>query len=105
MCADPNPLIGYIAQQGVQRHAVSSAGKGINPNEHSLNLQQLSAHLVRHLLGVDGGLCMNAHGRELFEHAMKAIVGRRRVGARLAITAPEDRYLASFVTGHVEFSR
>src|SRR5258708_5357206 len=44
---------------------------------------------------------MDTHGSEGFEHTMKAVVFRRRVGSRLPVAAPDDCYFTT--QGHVEF--
>ena len=63
----------------------------IDPNEDAIGLQQLGAPLVGKLLVIDGRFGIDADRGEFLEDAMKAIVGRGGVAARLAVTTPDNR--------------
>src|SRR3954447_9399831 len=94
MRTDPWPPFRHLAQQGIERLARFFAIlKRIDPHKYAVGLQQLRANLVGKLLVIDGWLGINADRGELFEDAMKAIIGRGRVASCLAVAPPDNRNL------------
>src|SRR3954447_20774600 len=90
--ANPWSPFRHLAQQGIKRLARFVAIlKRIDPHKDAVGLQQLRPNLVGKLLVIDGWLGMNADRGELFEDAMKAIIGRGRIASRLAIATPDNR--------------
>jgi hypothetical protein len=90
MRADPGAARGNLAQQRIKRAAGSALMNRIDPHEYAVSQQQLLAHILRELFGIDRGLGANAERVELFEDAVEAIVVRRRGSAGLGIAAPEN---------------
>jgi hypothetical protein len=94
MRTDPWPPFGHLAQQGIKRLARFFAIlQRIDPHKDAVGLQQLRANFVGKLLVIDGWLGMNADRGELFEDAMKAIIGRGRIASRLVVAPPDNRNL------------
>src|SRR5215212_9049554 len=91
MRANPWSPFRHLAQQGIKRLARFVAIlKRIDPHKDAVGLQQLCANFVGKLFVIDGRFGINADRGELFEDAMKAIVGRGRIAPRVAIAAPDN---------------
>jgi hypothetical protein len=90
--ADPRTARRHIAQQRVKHRARLALVNRIDPDQHAIDLQELLAHLVCHVigkhrrLGLDAGIC------QLLEHAMEAVVLRRGSAACVTIATPEHRH-------------
>jgi hypothetical protein len=52
-------------------------------------------HLVRHIVGIDRRLRVNAERSQRLKNATESIMLRRRLTARLAVPAPEHRDFAA----------
>src|SRR4051812_30211582 len=64
--------------------------KWVNPDEHTIRLQELRADRVGERLVIDGRLGLNAERRQFLEDAMEAIVARRRLASCGVVPAPDD---------------
>src|SRR6266446_3266932 len=99
--ADPGSARGYVTQHRVEYRPGLPLMDRIDPHEHSINRQKLLAHLLGDVVGINRRLGMNAKRRQLFEHAVKAIVLRGCGSPYLAIAAPDDCDPIGFYSGHI----
>jgi len=72
--ADPRSTRCYVTQHRVEHRSGLPFMDRINPHEHSINRQELFAHLVGDVVVIDRRLGINAKCCQLFEDAVKAIV-------------------------------
>src|SRR5262249_4687691 len=105
MGAHPRPARRNVAQQGVEHGARPAGIERIDPDEHAVEAEELVAHLVREGLVEHGGRGVDAGPAQLLEDVVIAIVVRRRRAARLAVAAPENRYLGGLIAVHAQSPR
>jgi hypothetical protein len=73
----------------------------VDPDEHSIDRQELFAYLIGDIVGIDRRLGVNAKRRQLFEDAVIAIILGICGSPRLAVATPENCDPIVFHIGHV----
>jgi len=95
MRTDPRPG-GDFPQQRIECSARLPLVDRIDPDQHTIDDQQLLADLIGEFLVVDRRLRIDADRGQFLEDAMKAIVLRRCRAACFGVTTPQDRDLGAF---------
>jgi hypothetical protein len=73
----------------------------INPHEHSVNRQELLAHLIGDVVVINRRLGINAKCCQLFEDAVKAIALGSCRSPPFPVAAPENRDFLVLYVGHI----
>ena len=90
-----------LAQHRVERGPDFPFTEWVNPDEHTIDRQELLADLVGKILVINRGLGVDAECRELLEDTVIAIVLRGRGLSRLAIAGPQNRNAEGFGIRHL----
>ncbi len=97
MGADPDTLCRDLPQHRVKRSARPAVGERIDPDKNPIHAEQLGAHFVHEVIGVDGRLCVDIASRQGIEDADEpARLGLRRL-TRLAIATPKQCHFTDFL--------
>ena len=74
MRADPGSARRDISQHRVEYRPCLPFVDWVDPDEHSIDRQELFAYLIGDIVGIDRRLGVNAKRRQLFEDAVIAII-------------------------------
>ena len=97
--ADTNrPVSGDVAQKLVERGSVCAVLDRVHPHEHPVETEELIPHLVHGVIGVDDGLCFDAHLIERLEGIGQTPVRARPRGGRAV--SPKEQTNPSRRPGH-----
>src|SRR5450756_947442 len=89
MGADPDPRGRHLTQQSVQAGTILASHDGIYPDEDAIELKELMAHLIHHVIAEHHGFGRNlGHGQGL-EDWSQPVVFRSRFLPRVAVAAPQ----------------